>query len=77
MSVAWLHPKCYWARNAAQAAEANVRASESPTQARSYEEARDSALAQLRDSQVQYTQFINSWRGVCSELGGKKCEYGA
>lgn len=59
-------------RNTVQTSHANMVASTSPTEAKSYAEAKKEALKNLRDTQEKFTDFVNIWRDTC---GG--CEFRA
>jgi hypothetical protein len=59
-------------RRTAEAASANVKASDSPTQAKPYQEEATTALEGLEDAQRKFAAFVNTWRGTCSN-----CLYGA
>jgi len=46
--------------------------SDSPAQAEPFIKAESEALLKLEETQSEYKEFVNIWRGTCS-----KCEFGA
>lgn len=55
-----------------QTTNANVEASQTPTQAQPYIEARNVAAFNLKATQKEYAEFLNIWRGFCNN-----CKHGA
>ena len=59
-------------RNAVEAANANIQASGSPTEAKPYKEHAQSSLKELRKLQNEMAVFLSNFAGWCDD-----CEWGA
>jgi len=60
------------AKRAVEVANANIVASESPTQAEPYKEAALQARNELLAANGQYSDFLKIWTGFCEH-----CKFGA
>lgn len=59
-------------KNAALAANANIAASDSPTEAQPYQTAATEAADNLRVADGERAEFLRTWAGFCAE-----CKFGA
>jgi hypothetical protein len=59
-------------RNAALVANANIRLSSSPTEAKPFQKAATEAVETLRIAEKEYADFLKIWSGFCI-----KCDFGA